>query len=315
MRNRRRITSILIACIAAAAVGPATAAVAGAPIPAIRPMYFEHLTMRDGLSMSTVNSILQDSQGYVWLATEAGLNRYDGYTVRQFRRERGNEHALASDYVWSIAEDSHGDLWLATDGGGVARWERATETFQQFRHDPAHMESLASDRVRALLIDAKGLIWAGTKDQGLDVLDPQTGSVRHFRHRDADIYSLPSDAIGALYTDREGRIWVGSDGGLSRYDSLTDGFVTYGDAMGAAKIRDSRVHAIREDHNGALWIGTINDGLARLDLHANVFTVFRHDAGNPRSLSNDHVWAVLEDDAKRVWVATADGLDLYDQNS
>jgi signal transduction histidine kinase/ligand-binding sensor domain-containing protein/CheY-like chemotaxis protein len=313
MRNRRRIISILIACVAAAAIAPA--AVAGAPIPAIRPMYFEHLTMRDGLSMSTINSILQDSQGYVWLATEAGLNRYDGYTVRQFRRERGNEHALASDYVWSIAEDSHGDLWLATDGGGVARWERATETFQQFRHDPARTESLASDRVRALLIDARGFIWAGTKDHGLDVLDPQTGSVRHFRHRDSDVYSLPSDAIGALYSDREGRIWVGSDGGLSRYDALTDGFVTYGDAMSAAKIRDSRVHAIREDHNGALWIGTINDGLARLDLHAKVFTVFRHDAGNPRSLSNDHVWAVLEDDAKRVWVATADGLDLYDQNS
>ncbi len=92
--------------------------------------------MRDGLSMSTINSIMQDSQGYVWLATEAGLNRYDGYSVRQFRRERGNEHGLASDYVWSIAEDAHGDLWLATDGGGVARWDRRTETFQQFRHDP-----------------------------------------------------------------------------------------------------------------------------------------------------------------------------------
>ena len=313
MLDRGHIVNILVACVATAAA--CTAAVAGAPIPPIRPMYFEHLTMRDGLSMSTINSILQDSQGYIWLATEAGLNRYDGYTVRQFRRERGNEHALAGDYVWSIAEDAHGDLWLATDGGGVARWERATEKFQQFRHDPARLESLASDRVRALLIDAKGFIWAGTKDHGLDVLDPQTGSVRHFRHRDSDIFSLPSDAIGALYSDREGRIWVGSDGGLSRYDALTDGFVTYGDAMSAAKIRDSRVHAIREDHNGALWIGTINDGLARLDLHANVFTVFRHDAGNPHSLSNDHVWAVLEDDAKRVWVATANGLDLFDRDS
>src|SRR3984885_3639371 len=313
MRNRRRIFDLLAACAAVATFSPV--ALAAAPVPATRPMYFEHLTMRDGLSMSTINSILQDSQGYVWLATEAGLNRYDGYSVRQFRRERGNEHALASDYVWSIAEDRHGDLWLATDGGGVARWERATETFQQFRHDPARMESLASDRVRALLIDARGFIWAGTKDQGLDLLDPQTGSVQHFRHRDSDIFSLPSDAIGALYSDREGRIWVGSDGGLSRYDPITDGFVTYGDAMSAAKIRDSRVHAIREDHNGALWIGTINDCLARLDLHANVFTVFRHDASNPHSLSNDHVWAVLEDDAKRVWVATADGLDLYDKNS
>jgi len=301
MRNRGRIFDLLVACVATAL---SAVALAGAPIPATRPMYFEHLTMRDGLSMSTINSILQDSQGYVWLATEAGLNRYDGYSVRQFRRDRGNPHGLASDYVWSIAEDAQGDLWLATDGGGVVRWERRTETFQQFRHDPKQPQSLASDTVRALLIDSKGLIWAGTKDHGLDILDPRTGTARHYRHRDSDAYSLPSDAIGALYTDHEGRIWVGSDGGLSRYDATADGFVTYGEAMSGAKIRDSRVRAIREDHNGALWIGTVNDGLARLDQNGSRFTVFRHESNYPHSLSHDHVWAVLEDDAKRLWVAT-----------
>ena len=172
MRLGRQILNVVVACLATAIVG--AAAVAGPPIPAIRPMYFEHLTMRDGLSMSTINSILQDSQGYVWLATEAGLNRYDGYTVRQFRRDRGNPHGLASDYVWSIAEDAQGDLWLATDGGGVARWERRSETFQQFRHDPNQPQSLVSDTVRTLLIDSKGFIWAGTKDHGLDVLDPRS---------------------------------------------------------------------------------------------------------------------------------------------
>jgi signal transduction histidine kinase/ligand-binding sensor domain-containing protein/CheY-like chemotaxis protein len=278
-------------------------------------MYFEHLTVRDGLSMSTISSILQDSQGYVWLATESGLNRYDGYTVRQFRRERGNQHGLASDYIWSIAEDAHGDLWLATDGGGVARWDRRTETFEQFRHDPERPQSLAGDGVRALLIDSKGFVWAGTKDHGLDVLDPRTGSARHFRHQDSDEHSLPSDAIGALYVDHAGRIWVGTDGGLSRYDTLSDGFISYGEAMSAAQIRDSRVRAIREDHTGALWIGTVNGGLARLEQNGSTFTVFRHDASNPHSLSHDHVWAVLEDDAKRLWIATADGLDLFDRNS
>ena len=214
-----------------------------------------------------------------------------------------------------MAEDAQGDLWLATDGGGVARWERRTETFQQFRHDPKQPQSLASDTVRTLLIDSKGLVWVGTKDHGLDILDPRTGMARHYRHRDSDAYSLPSDAIGALYADHEGRIWVGSDGGLSRYDSMADGFVTYGEAMSGAKIRDSRVRAIREDHNGALWIGTVNDGLARLDQSGSRFTVFRHEANDPHSLSHDHVWAVLEDDAKRLWVATADGLDLFDRNS
>ena len=313
MRNRGRILETLTACIAAAALN--VVANAAPPTPAIRPMYFEHLTMRDGLSMSTIESILQDSQGYIWLATEAGLNRYDGYTVRQFRRERGNAHGLASDYIWSIAEDSHGDLWLATDGGGVERWERRTEEFQQFRHDPSQPQSLASDGVRALLIDPQGKIWAGTKDQGLDVLDPNTGVARHYRHQDADPHSLPADAIGALYADHEGRIWVGTDGGFSRFDPATNGFINYGEAMSAAHISDLRVRAIREDHTGAMWVGTVNGGLARLDPNDILLTVFHHDAANPHSLSHDHVWAVLEDDANRVWVATANGLDLFDRNS
>ena len=137
------------------------------PVPEVRPMYFEHLTMRDGLSQSTVMSILQDSQGYLWLATESGLDRYDGYSIREYRRERGNEHGLASDYIWKIAEDAHGDLWLATVGGGVARWDRRNDRFQQFRHDPADPDTLASDAVRTLLIDAQrphlgrhGAAWA-----------------------------------------------------------------------------------------------------------------------------------------------------------
>ena len=313
MRNCRRVFHVLVACVATGALS--AAAVAAVPIPATRPMHFEHLTMRDGLSMSTINSIFQDSQGYIWLATEAGLNRYDGYSVRQFRRDRGNPHGLASDYVWSIAEDTQGDLWLATDGGGVARWDRRTETFQQFRHDPQQPQSLASDGVRALLIDSKGLIWAGTKDHGLDVLDPRTGAVRHHRHSDSDAHSLPADAVGALYADHEGRIWVGTDAGLSRYDALSDAFISYGDAMSAAQMRDLRVRTIREDHTGTLWIGTVNGGLARLDQNGNMLTVFRHDSGNPHSLSHDHVWAMIEDDAQRLWVATADGLDLFDRGA
>src|SRR6201985_1159631 len=88
-------------------------AVGAAPQPVARPLYFDHLTVRDGLSQSSVMSILQDSQGYLWLATESGLDRYDGYSIREYRRQRGDGRALASDYVWAIAEDAEHDLWLA----------------------------------------------------------------------------------------------------------------------------------------------------------------------------------------------------------
>jgi len=278
-------------------------------------MYFEHLTMRDGLSMSTVNTMLQDSQGFLWLGTETGLDRYDGNSIHEYRRDRGNEHGLASDYIWSIAEDARGNLWLATEGGGVAQWDRGTEQFRQFRHDPANPHSLASDAVHTLLIDAQGLIWAGTFGQGLDVLDPQTGEARHFRHLDADSRSLPSDAVFALYRDHQGQIWVGTDAGLSRYQPASHDFDTYtGDGNGTA-LSDLRVRAIHEDHTGALWVGTYKGGLNRIEPATGRLTVFRRDAQDPHSLSNDRVHAVLEDDEQRLWVATADGLNLFDRDA
>jgi signal transduction histidine kinase/ligand-binding sensor domain-containing protein/CheY-like chemotaxis protein/HPt (histidine-containing phosphotransfer) domain-containing protein len=284
------------------------AAWAQPPVPQVRPMYFEHLTMRDGLSQGTVMSILQDSEGYLWLATESGLNRYDGYSIRTYRRERGNEHALASDYIWTVSEDARGDLWLATIGGGVARWDRRTDRFQHFRHDPANPDSIASDAIRTLLIDAQGRIWIGTEEQGLDVLDPQTGRVRHFRHENGNARSLAHDAVYALYADRAGRIWVGTDGGLSRYEPSSDDFVSYTSGFG-----DLRVRAIREDHTGVLWIGTLGGGLNRLDADTGRIGSFRHDSANPASLSSDRVQAILEDDAHRLWVATPEALNLFDR--
>ena len=299
---------------AALAATHAAAVYAAAPVPEKRPMYFEHLTMRDGLSQSTVMSILQDSRGYLWLATEGGLDRYDGYSIRKYRRERGNAQGLANDYIWKIAEDAHGDLWLATMGGGVARWDRATDRFQQFRHDPSDPYSLSGDEIRTLLIDDRGLVWAGTLRSGLNVLDPKTGRARRFLSRAGDSHSLPSDAVFALYQDRARHIWVGTDGGLSRYEPSTDNFIHFGTSTGTA-LSDVRVRTIHEDHTGALWIGTLEGGLNRFDSRTNQISSFRHDPNDAGSLSNDRVLAVLEDDAQRLWVGTAKGLNLFDRRS
>lgn len=298
--------SALLACAALTAQ-------ATTPVPEVRPMYFEHLTMRDGLSQSTVMSILQDSQGFLWLATESGLDRYDGHSIREYRRERGNRNGLASDYVWKVAEDARGDLWLATIGGGIARWDRRNDHFQQFRHDPSDRNSLASDAIRTLHIDAKGQIWAATERHGLDVLDPQTGHARHFHHIEGNPRSLAAEAVFALYSDRAGRLWVGTDKGLGRYEASSDDFNN--DVAEAGALNGARVRSIIEDHAGALWIGTLDTGLYRLDPQTKKVTSFRHDAGNPRSLSNDRVRALMEDDAKRLWVATSKGLNLFDRTS
>jgi signal transduction histidine kinase/ligand-binding sensor domain-containing protein/CheY-like chemotaxis protein len=307
----RGVRDVLVVCAALLLIP--VEAHSSPPVPDVRPMYFEHLTMRDGLSQSTVMSILQDSQGLLWLATESGLDRYDGSSVREYRRERGNELGLANDYIWSIAEDSRGDLWLATFGGGAARWDRSTDRFQQFRHDPHDTGSLASDNIRSLLIDAQGSVWLGTERDGLDRLDPKTGAIRHFRHRDGDAHSLPGDAVFALHAGAGGHIWVGTDSGLSSYDPSTGHFINYDAALNSGSAL--RVRALRVDHTGALWIGTLDAGLWRFDPQSGRATSFRHDPNRPGSLSMDRVQAILEDDVQRLWVATRDGLNLFDPGS
>ncbi len=114
----------------------------------------------------------------------------------------------------------------------------------------------------------------------------------------------------ALHADTSGRIWVGTDDGLSLYDPATDQFTNY-DVLrsGSAPLR---VRAVHSDHSGALWVGTLDAGLLRSRPNTGRVTRFRHDPSDAGSLSHDRVLAILEDDAQRLWVATSNGLNLFD---
>jgi len=306
-----RRTAIAITFVAGAICSNTTAFAAPA-----MPMHFDHISVKDGLSQNNVQAILQDSQGYMWFGTESGLNRYDGYNIRRYSRKRGDPTGLANDLVWVIAEDAAKDIWLATEGGGVVRWNRATDSFTSFRHDPQDPHSLASDEIRTVLINDDGTVWVGTRDQGLDLLDPRSGTVRHFRHDPANLKSLSNDMVYALQLDSSGQLWVGTDGGANRLSANLTSFVRYqNDPVDAGSLSDDKVRTIFEDQAGTLWIGTSGGGLNRLDRATGRFSQLRHDPGDPATLSDDHVRVLLEDDANRLWVGTADGLNLLNRET
>ncbi len=280
------------------------------------PMHFKHLSLEDGLSQNNVQSILQDSSGYMWFATESGLNRYDGYNIHRYSRQRGNPQGFANDFVWVIAEDAEQNLWLATQGGGVVRWNRASDSFQSYRHDPNNPDSLASDDIRTLLINADGTVWVGTRNQGLDLLDPRSGHVQHFRHDPEDPASLSDNMVYALHVDSSARLWVGTDGGVNRLIGDSQSFERFeNDPSDTRSLSDNRVRTIYEDRSRTLWIGTSAGGLNRFDPITKTFLHTRHDPENSASLSDDNVRVIFEDDANRFWVGTADGLNLLDRDN
>jgi len=275
------------------------------------PLVVDHIAPEDGLSQSTVMDILQDSQGFLWFATENGLDRYDGYEITQYNRDRGNPASLSSDYIWQIAEDADHNLWLATDGGGLVRWDRQTDAFTSYRHDPEDPTSIASNAVRTVLVANDGWVWAGTRGGGLNRLDPISGAFTRFRQDPADDDTLSADSVVALYEDRLGRFWVGTESGLNRFLPASGDFVRYHhDADIADSLSGNNIISLYEDSNGSLWVGTLANGVNRHDPATGSFERFEHRPADPASLSNNHVRTVLEDNKGRLWIGTEDGLNL-----
>jgi diguanylate cyclase (GGDEF)-like protein len=277
------------------------------------PMRFDHITLADGLSQSTVLAVLQDSKGLLWIGTENGLNRYNGYEFETFKRERGNPDSLSSDFIFDIEEDRAGNLWIATNGGGLVKFDRATNRFATFRHDPAKSNSISSNIVRRILIDAKGIIWIGTRGAGLDRLDPGSGVFSRFQFGNGD--EAPNN-IYALFQDSTGILWAGGDHGLTRLSTETNEVFTYAhDPDASDSLAKHSVRAIAEDANGVLWVGSDGGGIARLSANDEAFEHFVHSEDDAATLSSNRVSTLFKDSDGRLWAGTTRGLNLVDHSS
>jgi diguanylate cyclase (GGDEF)-like protein len=268
-----------------------------------RPIRFDRLSLEEGLSQSTVMDVLQDRRGYIWLATEDGLNRFDGLSFKVYKHDNADAGALPSSFIWDVEEDAGGDLWIAT-AEGLARWDHKADRIVR--------QEVVAGPIRTLRYVAKeGRLWMGTRDRGLLCLDLSRQTLATRSHDDADPRSLSDDHVFALHLDRKGRLWVGTDAGLNRLDG-DGGFTRFvSNSSDAGSLADGQIRAIREDETGALWVGT-RKGLHRLDAAAGRFERFHHDPADPGSLSEDHVRAILSDASGRLWIGTDGGLDLLD---
>ena len=129
-----------------------------------RQLVFEQVTTREGLSKSTVSHIIQDRSGFLWFATLDGLNKYDGYTFKVYRKNNKDKTSISSNDVIFLFEDSKGYLWIVNGSRtGLDRFDPESETFENFRHDPADPESLSSNRIFNVSQDSKGNIWICTE--------------------------------------------------------------------------------------------------------------------------------------------------------
>lgn len=280
---------------------------AALPVPPGSSLRFRHISIRDGLAQSSVQAIAQDQQGYMWFATQDGLQRYDGYDFVTYRHDPANPASLADNDINALCADRGGTLWIATSEVGLDRLDPGSDSFIHYQHRKSDPDSLISDTVWTVMRDQQGHVWVGT-DSGLDRLDVQTGRFRHYPIRS----TRPNATnVWTLFQDRQGRLWVGATRRLYYYDAGQDALRPFMPKLPASPLAKllltgTTVNAMTQSRDGMLWLAT-EKGLVEMTPAGAVRAVYQHHASDPFSLPNGRVRAILEDGAGDIWVGTAQG--------
>jgi len=233
-----------------------------------------------GLPHNLIQGIAQTPDGYLWLATQEGLARFDGVRFAVF--DRRSTAAMSANDVETIYVTRDGSLWVGVYGGRLLRYQNGT--FRSY----SSREGLASATISALAEDAHGDLWIGTDGDGLYRF--HDGAFTRFTEKDG----LIDDSIRCLIGDREGGVWIGTPTGLGHHGGAFESFVL------PQRERHSAVSALTFDATGRLWIGTDGDGLYRLAGGRLV--------SDRVALHDNHIRAILSDRQGSVWIGTDRGL-------
>ena len=281
---------------------------------ALENVKFRRLSIEDGLSQSSVETIVQDHEGFMWIGTEDGLNRFDGYTFKQYRHDPDDPSSISNNNVYRILADREGYLWVGTWTGGLNRYDPRSESFTRYTHDPDDPHSISSNRIRSIAQDSRGNLWIGTRDAGLNCLEPGSHRFLRIRHDPDDEASLPSDNVRCVSAASVDTLWIATNRGFSRYDVKSGEFTHHRAESGNPGSPPSdNVRHILEDRAGILWLSTAG-GLAAYDPRQHLITSYPHDPADPAGIGTTNIRSVFEDAQGRLWIGTnRGGLIHYDR--
>lgn len=301
---------------------------------------FTNLTVQKGLNSNESNSIIQDKYGFIWIGTEEGIARYDGYRITKFKYN-GTPTTIPSNNISCLLYDNE-QIWIGT-WNGLAKID--IQTFEIKQINIGH-----SKTVRALFKDSKGKVWIGTEN-GILVYDEQQNSYLYYNRQNSDI---SHNTIRAFSETKDGSIWIGTYDGLNRFknnefksfqlkgdrkplisnnlvltienSSTNDSIIWVGTETGLVsfniynyksidynldniKLSNEVTKCIYQQNDSLLWLGT-DFGLNILNLNNNQVSTHFHDPLQNHTIASNVIWEIFEDNKKRIWFITSGGVSF-----
>jgi signal transduction histidine kinase/ligand-binding sensor domain-containing protein len=250
-----------------------------------------------------VNCLFQDSRGYIWIGTQNGLNKFNGYTFESFSTNPTDTNSISNNWIYSIDEDREGNLWIGTKGG-LNRFIPSRKKFERINYKTGYIHNV-TDYIYDAVCSFNGTVIINTPPV-LTIYNPENKEFKHY-YSDLEYDGAVKDNIIPVIEDFEGLIWIGSTRGLTCFDRNTQKFRYYfKDENNSNSISDNNITALYEDKKGNIWIGTSN-GLTRYSKATKSFTRFFYQHGNSISLINNFIRAIVEDKAGHIWFGTEGG--------
>jgi signal transduction histidine kinase/ligand-binding sensor domain-containing protein/DNA-binding response OmpR family regulator len=269
---------------------------------------FERITTNDGLSSNHISHIFQDKKGFLWISTQDGINRYEGYRFKHFRHVPGNTNSLSDYAAGHIYEDSKGNFWISTREG-LNVFNPESEIFTHYNPQKDSTVLLGSEKIVCTTEDKYGNIWIGTR-KGLNLFNPKTKSLTLFQNNPKDKNSLSFNYVTSLLSDSKNNLWIGTQIGLNKFNYKTSSFEVFlKNPQEAKSISGNLITSLFEDSNGNIWVST-NSGLNRLisfDKGKAGFFAYQHNPENKNSVSSNNVSKIAEDGKGHLWIGTLGG--------
>ena len=268
----------------------------------------EQYTIDEGLSQNSVNDVVVDSDGFLWIATYDGLNRFDGYNFEHFHHSPDKPGHLRSSVIADLHVDNHGNLWVATRGAGLYRYDPKTKRFAGLLEQDNNDGGLSQADVRSIASDSRGDLWIGTAGNGLTHYDAKRQTLYHYRHVENDANSLSDNRVTRVLVDSHDMVWVGTEQhGLSRLDPKNGRWRRYvHSSTDADSLSHNTVEALLEGRDGSLWVGT-RSGLNRLVRSTGRFERHLPNPQVPFSLSHADIRSLYQDNNGWIWIGTSGG--------